>query len=212
MCSAFLLLSLPPEIGRLDLRDANLLLILFAVQLVAVTYLCSGSASMELLVEGEKGLPDLTLSGFSPRVIALGKATSSAAYAVCLVAIALPLVGLASAVRGAGVGTVLGAGVLTAAVGTAAGTWGAWLAGRFSSDFTRSFIHWVMLAALLGGTALLPPRWWAASPLRVLDHVVRSGWTPSVAVSAVGYLMVGAVGAWLIERHVRDARALEGGG
>lgn len=210
MCGTFLLLSLPPESGRLEVRQANLLLIFLVVQLVVVTYLCSASASMEVLFEGEKGLPDLVLSGFSPRTIAVGKAASSAAYAAWLVAMALPLVALASAVRGAGIGMVLGASAVIAAVGTAAGTWGAWLAGRLASDFTRSFVHWVLLAALLGGTALLGPRWEAVSPLRVLDGVVRSGWTPTAAASAVGYLVVGAVGAWLIERHVRRARVEEG--
>lgn len=206
ICSTFLLLSLPPEIGRFELREANLLLAFLVVQLVTVTYLTSGFASAELALEGEKGLPDLALSAFSPGVIAAGKIQSSAAYALYLVAVALPLGVLAASVRGAPLPAIAWAGGLTVAVATAVGTWGAWLGGRFSSDFTRSSVHWMILAGVFVGTALLPPPWSAANPLRLIELAVRVGWTPSMGAVIAGYLALAAAGAALVATHVRASR------
>lgn len=209
LCSVFLLLSLPPEIGRLDLRDANLLLAVLAVQIVAVTYLSSAIASSELSVEGEKALPDLALSAFAPGAVALGKAQSSGLYALYLVAIGLPLFVLTAALRGAALAPIAWAGMLTVAVATAAGVWGAWLSGRFASDFTRSFVHWMLLAVLFGGTALLPPRWWPANPIRLIEGLVREGWTPWLLAAVAAYGILAAAGAGLIGRYVAFARIHE---
>jgi hypothetical protein len=208
-CSAFLLLSLPPELGRIDVRDASLLLAFLTVQVVAVTYLCSATASAELSLEGEKGLPDLALSAFPIAVVTVGKVVSSAVYAAYLVLIALPLFVLATALRGAALAPIGYAGVLTVALATAAGLWGAWLGGRFASDFTRSLAHWALLAAVLGGTALLPASWWPASPLRLIDHVVRHGPTPWLAVAVVACAAATAAGAGLCARYIEHARGQE---
>lgn len=207
ICSAFLLLSLPPEIGRFDLRDANLLLTVLAVQVVAVTYLSSAVASAELSIEGEKGLPDLALSAFPASVIAAGKALSSAAYAAYLLAIGLPVFVMAAALRGASLAPVGWATLLSCAVATAAGIWGAWLGGRFGSDFTRSFVHWSFIGLLLGATALLPPRWWPANPIRLIDVLVREGWTVWLPVAVVGYLALAAAGVVLTRRQIEHTRA-----
>lgn len=209
-CAAFLLLSLPPEIGRLDLRETNLLLTFLVAQLVGVTYISSAVASSEMALEGEKGVPDLVMSAFPPGAIAVGKVTSSAAYAAYLVGIGLPLMSLAAAVRGAGLSIVLQAGLFTAAVGAAAGTWGAWLGARFASEFTRSFVHWVLLGGLLGGTMLLPRAWWVVSPLRVIDETVRLGGTWWVVPEAAGYLALAGAGSALIHGHVRASRRTAG--
>jgi len=206
ICSTFLLLSLPPEIGRFELREANLLLAFLVVQLVAVTYLTSAFASSELALDGEKGLPDLALSAFSPHAVAVGKLASSGAYACYLVVVGMPLVTLAAALRGAALGTVAAAGVLIIAVATAAGTWGAWLGGRLTSDFTRSFVHWGMLAGVFVGTTLLPPPWSLINPLRLLDLTVRDGWTVSLAVVAAGYAAAAAAGGMLIRSYIASAR------
>jgi hypothetical protein len=208
-CSAFLLLSLPPEIGRLDLREANLLLAFLAVQAVGVTYLSSAVASAEIGIEGEKGLPDLALSAFSPMTVALGKTASSVWYAVYLVAIALPLVVLSASIRGSSLAAVAWAGLLTIAIATAAGTWGAWLNGRLTSDFARSLAHWSLLALVFGGTMLLPPSWWPVSPLRLIDETVARGASAWLAVAVVGYLALTGVGAWMIARLIAYARSLE---
>ena len=207
ICSTFLLLSLPPEVARFEVREANTLLLAFLiVQVVTVTYLTSAFASSELALEGEKGIPDLVLSAFSPRAIASGKAQSAAGYALYLVAIALPLVVLAAGLRAAPVSSVALAGVVTVAVAAAAGTWGAWLGGRFSSDFTRSLVHWTLLAAVFVGASMLPQPWSLASPLRLIDLVVRSGWTWAVGVVVAVYLIAAAAGAVLIAAHVRSSR------
>lgn len=209
ICSVFLVLSLPPEIGRVDLRDANLLLAVLAVQMVAVTYLSSAVASSELSVEGEKALPDLALSAFAPRAIAVGKAQSSGLYALYLVAIGLPLFVLIAALRGVAPAPVFWAGGLTVAVASMAGIWGAWLSGRYASDFTRSLVHWMLLAALFGGTALLPPSWWPVSPVRLLDHLVREGWTPWLLAVVAGCGILAAAGAVLVSRTAAYARSHE---
>lgn len=209
ICSAFLLLSLPPEIGRLELRDANLLLAFLVVQIVAVTYLSSAIASSELGIEGEKSLPDLTLSAFSAGVIAGGKAQSSAIYAAYLLGVTLPLMVLAATLRGSRMDPIVSAGILTFVVATAAGIWGAWLSGRFTSDFTRSFIHWAGLAGLFGGAAALPAPWSWLSPIRAIDEMLRTGWSIALLMSIGTYALAAAVGVWLIRSHVHSLRVHE---
>lgn len=212
ICSAFLFLSLPPEIGRFDLRDANLLLAVLAVQVVVVTYLSSAVSCGELSVEGEKGLPDLALSVFPASVIAAGKAISSAGYAFYLLAVATPVFVLSAALRGAPLAPIVWASVLTFSVSTAAGIWGAYFAGRFTSDFTRSFVHWGFLALLLGATALLPSEWWMANPVRTIDTLVRTGGTPWLAAPVVGYLCLSVAGAKLVANYIHYTRSHEGSG
>ncbi len=200
------MLSLPPEVGRGELRDVNLLFALLAVQLIIATYLTSGFASAELALEGEKSLPDLAISAFSPGQIAAGKLQSSVFYACYLIAIAVPLAVLAASLRGAPLHAIAWAAVVTVAVATAAGTWGAWMGGRFSSDFTRSFVHWVMLGAVFAGTAMLPPPWSIANPLRLIEGVVREGWSAASTAVIAGYLAAAVGGAAVITSHVRGAR------
>jgi hypothetical protein len=209
VCSAFLLLSLPPELGRLDVRDANLLLAFLAVQVVAVTYLCSATACAEIALEGEKGLPDLALSAFPTGTIVSGKVVSSALYAVYLALIATPLFVLAAALRGAPIAPIGLSAALVIPLGTAAGVWGAWLGGRLASDFTRSLAHWVLLGTAFGATALLPAGWWPLNPIRLIDRLVREGPTPWLAVAALGWTAVAAAGAWLCARYIGYARAQE---
>ncbi len=201
-CSAFLLLSLPAEVGRFELREANLLLAFLVVQLAAVTYLAGAFASSELALDGEKGLPDLALSAFTPGEIAIGKLISSAGYALYLVALALPLVVLAAGLRAAPVSAATWAAALTVAAGTAFGVWGAWLGGRFSSDFTRSFLYWVLLAAVFAGTARLPAPWNAVNPVLLLDQAIRAGWSWTLGAAIAGYLAAAAGGVIAIAAHV----------
>ncbi|MGQ0551043.1 MAG: hypothetical protein ACT4PY_15395 [Armatimonadota bacterium] len=203
------MLSLPPEIGRGELRDVNLLFALLAVQLIVATYLTSGFASAELALEGEKGLPDLVLSAFSPRAIAAGKVQSSALYACYLIVMAVPLAVLAAALRGAPLGAIAWAALVTVAVATAAGTWGAWMGGRFASDFTRSFLHWVMLGAVFAGTAMLPAPWSVTNPLRLIEGAVRDGWSGTMSAVTAVYLGAAVAGAVLIASHVRAARGAD---
>ena len=94
---------------------------------------------------------------------------------------------------------------------SAAGTWGAWLNGRVSSDFARSLAHWSLLALVFGGTMLLPPSWWPASPLRLIDETVRHGASAWLAVGVASYVGLTALGAWLIARLIAYARSLEFG-
>ncbi len=207
VCGALLMLALPPEIGRGELRDANLLLAFLVVQLVIVTYLTSGFASSELALEGEKALPDLVLSAFSPSEVAVGKIQSSAVYAGYLVAIALPLAVLAASLRGAPVSVIAPSGAVSIAVATAVGTWGAWLGGRFTSDFTRSFVHWALLVGVFAGTAWLSPPWSAANPLRVIELALHGGWTGVMGAVIAGYLAVAVAGSVVIAAHVKASRS-----
>jgi hypothetical protein len=210
-CGALVLLTLPSESGAFGLRDAELLSLLLTVQMLTVTYVSSAVASSELALEGEKGIPDLALSAFSARAIAAGKWQSSAVYALYLVAILLPLVVMGAALRGGQMATVAWAGVLTVAVATAAGVWGAWLGGRFVSEFARTIVHWGSLAALFGGAAALPEPLWAASPIRMVDLVVHSGWHWWMGVAGTVYLAISALGVRLIAGQV-DATRAEGRG
>lgn len=210
-CGALVLLTLPSESGAFGLRDAELLSLLLTFQMLAVTYLSSAVASSELTLEGEKGTPDLALSGFSAQAIAAGKWQSSAIYALYLVAILLPLVVLGTAVRGGQVTAVAVAGALTVAVATAAGVWGAWLGGRFASEFGRTIAHWGLLAAVFGGTAALPDYLWAASPIRMVDLVVHSGWHWRMGITGTAYLAISLLGVRFMAAQV-DAMRAEGQG
>lgn len=210
-CSAFLFLSLPPEIGRIDLREANLLLAFLGVQCIAVAYLSSALASAEIVVEGEKGVPDLALSAFPAGVIASGKLASSAFYAAYLLAVAAPLFVLAAALRGAPLAPLAWAAGVTLVVATAVGVWGAWLGSRFVSDFTRSLTHWTMLVAIFGGTALLPASWWPLNPVRVIDAVIRGGPSVWLAAVAAGWLLLALAGTRLIVHEVHVSRGETGG-
>lgn len=207
VCSAFLLLSLPPEVGRFELREANLLLAFLAVQLAAVTYLTGAFASSELSLESEKGLPDLVLSAFAPAQIAAGKLLSSAGYAVYLIALALPLTVLAAGLRAAPLSTAFWAALLTAAAATAFGVWGAWLGGRFSSDFTRSFLYWSAMAAVFLGTARLPSPWNAANPVLLLEQALRGGWSWTFGVVITVYVAAAAAGVIAIASYITVMRA-----
>lgn len=205
-CSAFLLLSLPPEVGRFELREANLLLAFLVVQLVAVAYLTGAFASSELSLEGEKGLPDLALSAFGAVEIAVGKLISSVGYAVYLVALALPLTVLAAGLRAAPLWTAVWAAILTATLATALGVWGAWLGGRFSSDFTRSFLYWSVLAAVFVGTARLPAPWNATNPVLQLDQAVRNGWSWTFGAVTAVYAIAAVAGVVAIVSHLTVMR------
>ena len=205
-CSAFLLLSLPPEVGRFELREANLLLAFLVVQLAAVTYLSGAFASSELSLDGEKGLPDLALSAFGPVEIAAGKLISSAGYALYLVALALPLTVLAAGLRAAPLSTAAWAAVLTAAAATAFGVWGAWLGGRFSSDFTRSFLYWSLMVGVFVGTARLPAPWNAVNPVLLLDEAIRTGWSWTLGGVIAGYLVAAAAGVVAVASYVTVMR------
>ncbi|MDI6771006.1 MAG: hypothetical protein QME77_00265 [bacterium] len=211
-CGALVLLTLPSEPGAFGLRDAELISLLLTIQMLAVTYLSSAVASSELALEGEKGIPDLAMSAFPARTIAAGKWLSSAGYALYLVAILLPLVVLGTALRGGQMATVAWAGVLTVVVATAAGVWGAWLGGCFDSEFARTMVHWGALAALFGGTAVLPDPLWAASPIRTVNLLVHSGWQWWMGVVGTVYLAISVLGVRLIALQVEAARAEGRGG
>jgi hypothetical protein len=81
------------------------------------------------------------------------------------------------------------------------------MSGRFASDFTRSFAHWLFLGVVLGATALLPPEWWPANPIRVVDVLVREGWTPWLLVAVAGNLLLAGAGFALVRGHVDYARS-----
>lgn len=211
-CGALVLLILPAESGAYGLRDAELLSLLLTAQMLMVTYVSSAVASLELAPEGEKGISDLAVAAFSAQAIAIGKWQSSAIYALYLVAILFPLVVLSAGLRGGHMATVAWAGALTVAVAAAAGVWGAWLGGRFDSEFARTVVHWGSLAALFGGTAALPESLWAASPVRMVDLVVRTGWHWWMGVAVVAYLGISALGVRLIASQVSAMRAEGRGG
>jgi hypothetical protein len=207
VCAALLLLSLPPEVGRFELREANLLLAFLVVQLAAVTYLTGAFASSELALEGEKGLQDLALSAFAPAQIATGKLVSSVGYAVYLIALALPLTVLAAGLRAAPLSTAAWSAVLTVAAAAAFGVWGAWLGGRFASDFTRSFVYWSAMAAVFVGTARLPSPWRAANPVVLLEQALRIGWSWSFGLAVAVYAAAAAAGVAAIVSFVGGMRA-----
>ncbi len=203
---ALVLLTLPAEAGAYGLRDAEVLSLLLVAQMLAVTYLASAVASSELGMEGEKGIADLAVSGFSAHEIALGKWQSGALYALYLVAILLPLIVLGATVRGGATATVALAGVPTAALAAAAAVWGAWLGGRVASEFARSAVHWAGLGALFAGTGALPEPLRAASPIRMMQGVIE-GPHPAVGVACAVYLAVSFLGVRLIARQVGAMRA-----
>lgn len=200
--------SLPPDLGRLDdLRQEGLLLAFLIVETVLAAYLTSASACGEIAVEGEKSVWDLAASPFPPGVIARGKVLTSAAFAVLLVALAMPFMAIVAGIRGEPLGAVGRAAVVAIPFAAALGTLGALYAGVLDSDFTRSFVHWLTLVLLVVGATALPAPWDLLSPVRLVILAARDGLSVPVLLMAGLYALLATVAAAAIGRRVAAIRA-----
>ncbi len=205
-------LSLPPELGRLDeVGQGGLLLTFLIVETVLVAYFTSACASREIVIEGEKSVDDLATSPFPALVIASGKVIASGAFALILVLFAVPVVSVVAGLRGEPIGGIARAAVVAVLFGAAIGALGTLYGAIFESDFTRSFVHWVTLLAAIVGVAALPEPWNTVSPVRAVAAAVRFGAPPALVLVSAGYVLVAVVASWAIRGRVevirRDARA-----
>lgn len=201
-------LSLPPDLGRLDdLRQEGLLLAFLIVEIVLAAYLTSATSSGEIAVEGEKSVWDLAASPFPAGVIARGKVLTSAAFAVLLVALASPFVGIVAGIRGEPLLAVARGAIVALPFAAALGALGALYAGSLDSEITRSFVHWLTLLALVVGATALPSPWDLLSPVRMIIQAVRGGMTPAVLLASLLYVLAALLAGAAIARRVETIRA-----
>lgn len=202
-------LSLPPDLGRLDdLRQEGLLIAFLVVETVLAVYLTSASASGEIAIEGEKSVVDLAASPFAPAAVARGKMITSFLFAALLVLLASPFSLLVAGIRGEALSAVAGAALVAVVVAGALGTLAALYGAVFDSDFARSFVHWLTLLALVVGATALPGPWDAASPVRLIIVLARSGPRAEAAAALAGYALLSGLAAWGIARRVHRIRLL----
>jgi hypothetical protein len=203
LLGALAFLSLPPDLGQLDdLRQEGLLFAFLIAETVLAAYLTSAAASGEIAVDGEKTVWDLAASPFAPGVIARGKALTAAFFALLLIALAAPFLAIVSGIRGESLTALARAGVVAVPFIAAVGSLGALYAGVFESDFTRSFVHWLTLLALVVGATALPAPWDTISPVRLVMSAARDGVSSGVLLGAAIYTAVAAAAAIGIARRV----------
>lgn len=202
------LLSLPPDLGRLDdLRQEGLLLAFLIIEAVLAGYLASAAASGEIVIEGEKTVWDLAASPFPPGVVGRGKVLTSAVFGVVVIALPAPFLAIVAGIRGESLPAIARAAVVALPFVAALGALGALYAGVFESDFTRSFVHWLTLLLLVVGATALPPPWDTVSPVRVIMLAVRDGVGGRVAAAALFYVALAVVAGMGIARRVQAIRA-----
>ena len=202
-------LSLPPDLGRLDdLRQEGLLLAFLIVETVLAAYLTSASACGEIAVEGEKSVVDLAASPFTPGTVARGKVLTSLLFATLLTMLAVPFSLVVAGIRGEAPSAVARAAIVTVPVAASLGALGALYSAVFDSDFTRSFVHWLTLLALVVGATALPPPWDVLSPVRMVILLARDGLrVDALLASALYALLILPVGV-AIARRIERIRAM----
>ncbi|OFX14610.1 MAG: hypothetical protein A2V59_02525 [Armatimonadetes bacterium RBG_19FT_COMBO_69_19] len=202
-------LSLPPDLGRLDdLRQEGLLLAFLIVETVLAAYLTSASACGEIAVEGEKSVVDLAASPFTPGAVAWGKVLTSLLFATLLTVLAVPFSLVVAGIRGEAPSAVARAAIVTVPVAASLGALGALYSAVFDSDFTRSFVHWLTLLALIVGATALPPPWDVLSPVRMVILLARDGLrVDALLASALYALLIFPVGV-AIARRIERIRAM----
>jgi len=202
-------LSLPPDLGRLDdLRQEGLLLAFLIVETVLAAYLTSASACGEIAVEGEKSVVDLAASPFTPGAVAWGKVLTSLLFATLLTVLAVPFSLVVAGIRGEAPSAVARAAIVTVPVAASLGALGALYSAVFDSDFTRSFVHWLTLLALIVGATALPPPWDVLSPVRMVILLARDGLrVDALLASALYALSIVPVGV-AIARRMERIRAM----
>jgi len=205
------MLTLPPDVGQLnELGQEGLLRAMLIVQMVLVAYFTSATASGEIMIDGEKSAWDLAASPFPSGVIARGKVATSAVFAATLILVGIPIMITIGAIRGEPVAAAALMPVVGLPFAIAMGSLGTLYSVWFDSDFTRGFVHWLTLAALIIVPSALPAPWNAVSPVRLLQ-VMDRGYEPAVLLTAFGYLLVAAAATALLRSRIdvirRDALA-----
>jgi len=205
------LLSLPPDLGRLDdLRQEGLLLAFLIASTVVAVYLTTAAACGEIAVEGEKSVIDLAASPFPPEVVGRGKVLTSAVFAAFLLLLATPFSVIVAGIRGEPLAAVGRAAVVTVPVAAALGGLAALTGAVFDSDFARSFVHWLMLLAVIVGAAALPAPWNLLSPVRMVMVAVRDGLRWDVWTAAAVYTLLALAAGAAITRQVHRIRRAYG--
>jgi hypothetical protein len=196
-----------PELGRLDtLRQEGLLLASALVTTLLAMYFASSCACGEIAIEGEKSVWDLAASSLPAGTIAVGKVLSSAALAIVQVLLASPLLAAVAGIRGEPPVILALVALVAVPAATAVGAAGALYSALWDSDFTRSFVHWMTLLAIVVGANALPPPWNVLSPVQALGIALRAGTVPVVWLAAAAYLTGAAGCAVAIGRRVDTIR------
>lgn len=193
---ATVVLSLPPELGRLDeIRGESLLLTILLLETVIIGYLTAAVATGEVAIDGEKSVEDLASAPFSSRDIGAGKVVSMVCFASLLVVFAAPVILVVAGVQGEPLGAIGRAGVAAMLFGGVMGALGTVSSAVVQSDVARSLLHWLTLLVLVAGGAALPGPWNVISPIYAIPAVVhRTGGLPAVMAAAGSIVIMIAAG------------------
>lgn len=200
-------LSLPPELGRLDeVRGESLLLTVLLLETIFVGYLTAATATGEIAIDGEKSVEDLASAPFSSRDIGGGKVLSALGFAGLLIALAAPVISIIAGVQGEPLVAIVRAGTMTLLFAGVVGALGAVWSAIVESDFSRSLLHWTTLLLIIAGGAALPGPWNIISPLYAVPAVVhRTGGLPLLAVVG-GCVVIMVASMWAIQARVEVIR------
>lgn len=169
--------------------------------LVVASYFVTACAAGEIAFPGEKAVADLVESPFSAWQVAVGKALSTAAFALLCAAALWPPLWLAHALRGGSWTEALAQNAVLLAVSWGFGVLGAWVAAAVESEVTRSVVLWGVLVVLLASAPLVGS--WPWHPVHAVAPSAE-GWARGVCVASFSAL--GMVGLWLLQRQVVKLR------
>jgi ABC-type transport system involved in multi-copper enzyme maturation permease subunit len=200
-------LSLPPELGRLDeVRGESLLLTVLLLETIFIGYLTAAIATGEIAIDAEKSVEDLASAPFSSQDIGRGKVLSALGFAGLLIAFAAPVLSIVAGVQGEPLVVIVRAGAMTLLFGGVVGAIGEVWSAIVESDFSRSLLHWTTLLLIVAGGAALPGPWNIISPLYAVPAVVhRTGGFPLFSVVG-GYVVIMVASMWAIQARVEVIR------
>lgn len=207
LLGAVAVLSLPPELGRLDeIRGESLLLTILLLETIFIAYLTGAVASGEITIDGEKSVEDLATARFSSRGIGIGKVLSAVGFAGVLVIFAAPIMSVIAVVQGERLNVIVRAGLVTVLFAGTVGALGAIYSAVIESDFSRSFFHWVTLLVLIAGGAALPDPWNMISPVHSIPAAIHGSGGLALLVVSIGYVGIIVTSMWMIHFRVEVIR------
>ncbi len=169
--------------------------------LVVVGYVVTAAAAGEISFPGEKSVLDLAASPFSAADVVLGKALSSAAFALLCAAGSWPVLFFLQSLREIPLAESLTqAGVVWAVSWGFAGA-ATWLTAAVESEVSRSVLLWGGIVALLAGAGLVG--WWPWHPA----YAVQPNAPAWARLACAGFFVaVGALSFWAVGRRIPRLR------
>lgn len=169
--------------------------------LVVVGYVVTAAAGGEIAFPGEKNVLDLAASPFSAADVVLGKALSSAAFALLCTAGAWPVLFFLQSLREVPWEESLGQAAVIWAVSWGFAGVATWLVAAVESEVSRSVLLWGGIVALLASAGLVGSWPWHPA-YAVQPHA--PAWAR--AVCSGFSVALGATSLWAVGRRIPRLR------